>query len=184
MIQICSTVISEGGYNPIGKPFSVSNTSGVSISNIAAGELIILMIQGGNSAGNYYHQNIVPYSINLVDTTGNNLLCYRIRIYKDGILPTANLITWNDVNTSNSIVQYSTTSGAPTNVSDSIIVSQGFFSGKGTVLYGNLENVFSSQILQITSNYSNVSDVLVITAQLFSGNNSTVYADINWNEFY
>jgi hypothetical protein len=183
MIQICSTVISEGGYNPIGRPFSVANTTGVAINNTSAGELIMLMIRGGNSAGNYYHQNIIPYAINLVDTGSSNLLCYRVRIYKDGDLPTASPIVWNDVNTNNSIVQYSTTSTGFT-ASNSIIVNQGFFSGKGSVLYGNLSNVFDSQILQITSNYSNVSDIMVITAQMINGTNSTIYSDINWNEFY
>jgi hypothetical protein len=183
MIQICSTVISEGGYNPIGRPFSIANTTGVAINNTAAGELIILMIRGGSTAGNYYHQTIVPYGINLVDTGSTNLLCYRIRLYKDGDLPSVSAITWNNVNTNNSIVQYSTTSSGLIG-SNSIIVNQGFFSGKGSVIYGDLSNVFDSQTLQITSNYSNVSDILVITAQMISGTNSTIYADINWNEFY
>jgi len=183
MVQICSTVISEGGYNPIGRPFSISNTTGVAINNTGAGEKIILMIRGGNSAGNYYHQNIVPYAINLVDITNNNLLCYRVRLYKDGAEPTSPSPTWSDVNTDTSIVQYSTSSTGFT-ATNSIIVNQGFFSGKGSVQYGNLSNVFDSQNLQISSNYSNVSDILVITAQLISGNNSTIYADINWNEFY
>lgn len=183
MVQICSTVISEGGYNPIGRPFSIANTTGVSINNTAAGELIILMIRGGSTAGNYYHQNIVPYAINLVDITNNNLLCYRVRLYKDGDQPTTPSPTWLDVNTNNSIVQYSTTSTGFT-TTNSIIVNQGFFSGKGSVLYGNLSNVFDSQTLQISSNYSNMSDILVITAQMISGNNSSIYADINWNEFY
>jgi hypothetical protein len=141
------------------------------------------MIRGGSSAGNYYHQNIVPYAINLVDTANNNLLCYRIRVYKDGAEPTTPSPTWFDVNTNNSIVQYSTTSTGFT-TTNSIIVNQGFFSGKGSIVLGTLSNVFDSQSLQISSNYSNVSDILVITAQMFSGTNSNVYADINWNEFY
>lgn len=183
MIQICSTVISEGGYNPVGRPFSISNTTGVAINNIGAGEVIILMIRGGNTSGNYYHQNIIPYAIDLVDVTNNNLLCYRIRLYKDGAEPTTPSPTWLDVNTNNSIVQYSTTSSGFT-TTNSIIVNQGFFSGKGSIQFKNLSNVFESQSLQITSNCSNVSDILVITAQILNGNNSTVYADINWNELY
>jgi hypothetical protein len=87
------------------------------------------------------------------------------------------------VNTNNSIVQYSTTLTGLT-ASNSIIINQGFFSGKGSVLYGNLTNIFNTQTLQITSNYSNVSDILVITAQMVSGNNSTIYSDINWTEFF
>jgi len=183
MIQICSTVISEGGYNPLGRPFSVANSTGVSIANTGAGELIILMIRGGNSAGNYYHQNIIPYAVNVVDSANNNLLTYRIRIYKDGDLPTATALTWNDVNTNNSIVQYAVTSDGLT-IGNSIIVNQGFFSGKGSVIYGDLSNIFNNQSLQISSNYLNVSDIIVITAQMISGTNSTIYSDIIWNEFY
>jgi hypothetical protein len=182
MIQICSTVISEGGYNPIGRPFSCANTSGIPIANNASGELIVLMIRGGNSQGNYYHQNIIPNSINIVDIASNNLLSYKIRIYRDGALPTSSAITWTDVN-NNSVVQYSTSSSVvvPTN---SIIVNQGFFSGRGTVSYGDLSNVFDNQSLQLTSNLYNISDIFVVSAQMINGNNSTVYADINWNEFY
>jgi hypothetical protein len=31
--QICSTVISEGGYETVGKPFSVNNTTGISLAS-------------------------------------------------------------------------------------------------------------------------------------------------------
>jgi len=183
MVQICSTVISEGGYNPIGRPFSCANTTGRSINNTADGEVIVLMIRGGNTGGNYYHQNIIPYSVNLVDTASNNLLSYRIRIYRDGAQPTSSAPTWLDVDTNNSVVQYSIPSSTLV-ATNSIIINQGFFSGKGTVAYGDLSNVFNNQSLQLTSNLNNISDIFVITAQMISGSNSTVYADINWNEYY
>jgi hypothetical protein len=183
MVQICSTVISEGGYNPIGRPFSISNTTGIAINNTAVGEVIILMIRGGSSVNNYYHQNIIPHSVDIVDQANNNLLTYRIRIYRDGALPTASAITWSDVNTNNSIVQYSTTLTGLV-VNNSIIINQGFFSGKGSISYGDLSNVFDGKSLQLTSNVNNLPDILVITAQIINGTNSTVYADINWNEYY
>jgi len=183
MIQICSTVISEGGYNPIGRPFCIANNTGVAINNSGAGEVFILMIRGGSSVNNYYHQNIIPQSIDIVDHKKYNLLTYRIRIYRDGALPTASAITWSDVDTNNSIVQYSRTL-TELIVNNSIIINQGFFSGKGSISYGDLSSVFDSKSLQLTSNVNNLPDILVITAEMINGTNSTVYADINWNEYY
>ena len=77
--QICSTVISEGGYNPTGKPFTVSNSQeGVdSPVTVPTSETPLLAIRGGGL--NYYHQNIIPTGISIIDTATNNNLLYRLR---------------------------------------------------------------------------------------------------------
>jgi len=55
--QICSTVISEGGYNPTGRPFSVNITTPYTFAN----ENFFCALRGGGS--NYYHQNITQHFI-------------------------------------------------------------------------------------------------------------------------
>jgi hypothetical protein len=186
MIQICSTVISEGGYNPIGRPFGIANTSGVSMS--VGTEAPILAIRGGSNAGgiapgNYYHQNIIPNLVNFLDTGNNNVFTYRIRLYRDGNLP-GTTISWSDVDTNNSIVQYANATSITSFTSaNSIVVNQGLFAGKASVTYGDLSNTFNSQVLQLTSNYNNQPDILVLTAELIIGSSPNVIADINWNEY-
>lgn len=185
LMQICSTVISEGGYNPVGKPFSIALTTGVQLNNSTA-ETPILMIKGANTSTNgynYYHQPIIPTSINVLDNTSNNILLFRIRIYKDGNTPYPT-ITWLNVDALNSIVQYSTSFSGGFSTTGSVIAYNGLFSGRGNIVLANLTDIFDSKVLTLSSNALNQSDILVLTVQALSGTNSTIWGDINWNEYW
>ncbi len=188
LTQICASVISEGGYSPFGKPFSINSYIGTSPTGISlSGETIILALRGGSTAGNYYHQSIIPKSIDIVDSGNNNVIIYRLRIYKDNDNFTSSTISWADVNTSYSITQYYTPLTTPYPIfltGNSIILSEGLFSGKGNVSFGDLSSVFNSSIISITSNISNESDILVLTCELISGTSASVNATISWNEYY
>jgi len=182
LTQICSTVISEGGYQPIGKAFGI-NSSGVDISSTNT-ETVILSLRGGSTQGNYNHQNIIPKSIDILDSSNNNVILYKIRIYRDGNVPLSGM-SWNDIDgpSYSSVTQYST-NGSTFSPDGSIIVNEGLFSGKSSISVNDLSSVFTNNILQITSNISNVSDILCLTSTILSGNNATIYATINWNEYY
>jgi len=182
--QICSTVISEGGYQPTGKPFSIGVTGGVASGTTA--ETLILSLRGGSTQGNYNHQNIIPRTIDILDSNASPGVClYRLRMYRDGNYPiTSPAMTWIDVDSPSysSITQYSLSTG--TVVPDgSIIVEEGLFSGKTSISFADLTSVFTNTLLQISSNISGTSDVLALTCQTYSGS-ATVYATISWNEYY
>lgn len=188
LTQICSTVISEGGYSPVGRPFSAPPTSSLTAVDCSLGtETALLAIRGGTS--NYYHQSIIPTGFNVVDTNNNNTNLWKLRLYRDGISTSSPqfTITWNDVN-ANSIVQYAINSGMSNfNTTNSIVVKEGIFAGKGSENFNDLTNDFSAQILQITSNYSNVSDVLILTCTKISGSGgagASVFSTISWQEYY
>ena len=182
LTQICSTVISEGGYQPIGKAFSInSNSSGTSI----AGETVILSLRGGSNVGNYNHQNIIPKSIDILDSGTNNVFLYKIRIFRDGNVPLAGM-SWIDIDSPSysSVTQYSISTGT-VSTDSSIIVEEGLFLGKSSVTVNDLSSVFTNNILQITSNISNISDILCLTCTLLAtGTNPKIYATISWNEYY
>ena len=189
--QICSTVISEGGYQPTGKSFSIGVTGGVSVGSTSPpatpGERLILSLRGGSTQGNYNHQNIIPRTIDILDGTSGStpIVLYRLRMYRDSNYPiTSPTMTWIDVDSPSysSVSQYSLSTGAV--VPDgSIIVEEGLFSGKTSISFADLTSVFTSSLLQITSNISGTSDVLALTCQTFSGT-ATVYGTISWNEYY
>jgi hypothetical protein len=175
MRQICSTVISEGGFNPIGYPFTISNnTTGISVTTSETPLLVLL----GNTTYNYYHENIIPTSFNIF-TSDSSIVLYRLRLYLAPDSP-GTLETLINVN-SNSRSAYTTTITSFT-PSNSIIVDQGYASGKNLVQLGNLTDVFSN-FTQITSNINNVSDIFVLTAQTVSGS-TTVYSSLNFTEAY
>ncbi len=181
--QICSTVISEGGYNPVGRPFSVSNSqeSVDSPVTVTTSEVALLAIRGGGV--NYYHQNIIPTGISIIDTATNNNMLYRLRLYQDGGF--GGSITWSSVDSSRSVVQYAK-SGAITgfSTSNSVLLDQGYFYGRGTIAFNGLGDVFSNLILQLTANVDHTSDILILTCQKIGQNSTEVYATISWQEIY
>lgn len=107
----------------MGRPFGFSSTSAISVGTT---ETPILALRGGGI--NYFHQNIIPKTIDLVDTANNNATLWRIRIYQD--LNTTNDVAsnWTPVNSNYSVSEYSITF-TTWNTINSIVVSQGIFSG-------------------------------------------------------
>jgi hypothetical protein len=177
MTQICSTVISEGGYNPIGRPFSYTSKVAKALSGTT--EIPLIALRGGS--GNCYHQNIIPSDISLMCTSPNDVVLYLIRIYQAPNSP--GTITWTDVDAINSVAQYSTSIGE-FDPDGSILAYQNYFYGKGTVALSDLSGVFSDQILHITSNIINISDILVVSALIASGTSGNIFTTINWKEVY
>jgi hypothetical protein len=187
LTQICSSVMSEGGYNPVGKPFSISN--GIVPISVPQTETALLAIRGNSAAASstnnrYYHQNIVPTLLK-VFATSNNDIFYEIRLYLAPNTPT--VTTWTAVDV-NSVVQYAVganiTNITPVLNGVSIIVDTGYAAGRGGSVISDLESIYSNT-LQITSDVSNVSDVILITARkVTTGNAISVYASINWQEIY
>jgi len=173
LTQICSSIISEGGYNPIGKPFSASN--GITGTSVSITETPLLAIRG--LLGTYNHQNIMPSNLNILSVSSKDTIYY-LRLYLAPNTPT--VTTWNSVN-DNSVVQYAD----GTNITlggTSIIVDSGYISNDTTITFQSLTDIFSN-LIQITSNIANVSDVLVITAQkIGTGSTALAYASINWTE--
>ena len=180
LIQICSTVISEGGYTPIGRAFSIGtnpNTTGLPVSTT---EVPVIAITGIST---YNHENILPTSFTIMDIANNNGYLYRFRLYLSptGASSPLNGITPTNVDV-NSIVAYATT--GLTIPAGSIIVDQGYFYGRGIVSFNSLSDVFTN-IIQITSNIDNVCDVLLLTAEKTGTTGAgNVFASISWQEIY
>lgn len=186
LTQICSSVLSEGGYNPTGKPFSISNGITGITAPTAGTETPLLAIRGNSAPASstnnrYYHQNVIPTLLN-VFTEGTDNVFYTIRLYLAPNTPT--VTTWNAVDASNSVVQYAVGPGITAiNPTTSIVVDTGYAAGRGGTVLSALESIYSNT-LQITSNISNVSDVILITARRITGNDPKVYASITWQEVY
>lgn len=183
--QICSTVISEGGYTPLGRPFSVSSgplTQGV---QIAAGvEEPILFLRGDISNNNYYHQNIIPTGLSMICTSTNDLILFKLVLFLAGSY-IGTQPSWINVDASYSVAQYATNLDPGYNATNGIVLDQGYFYGRGTNTFSGLGDVFSSQVLQLTSNMNNNSDILVLTATFCATSSTTfVYGTLSWQEIY
>jgi hypothetical protein len=177
LLQICSTIISEGGYNPQGRPFTANNGL-PSTNNVTNTETPLLAIRGGGV--NYYHQNIIPLGAQLLNTANTtDAILYRIRLFLSPI----NDFGGNFALVSNySVVQFATTFSSIIDFTPSIIIEEGYFTGRGTSEFNNLSDVFSN-VIQLTSDADNKSNILIITAQIQSGN-AKVACSIQWQEIY
>jgi len=176
LIQICSTVISEGGFNPQGRPF-VANNGLPSANNVTTTETPLLAIKGG---ANYYHQNIIPLGVQLLNTANTtDAIIYRIRLFL-APSPAPGTFSWTEVS-NYSVIQYAQN---PTGVTftGSIIVEEGYFTGRGTSEFNSLTDVFSN-VMQLTSDVTNTSDIIMVTAQIQTGN-AKVACSIQWQEVY
>ncbi len=184
--QICSAVISEGGYGPLGRPFSVSTGSPSGVSIQANVEEPIIFLRGNTVNPNYYHQNIIPSSYSMICSATNDLILYKLVLFLAGTY-TGTAPTWTNVNSDYSVAQYALNLSTGYNSTNGIVLDQGYFYGRGTNALSPLGNVFDSQILQVTSDINNNSDILVLTATYVSssaGATTNVLATIQWQESY
>ena len=177
MVQGCASCISIGGYNPIGRIFSISN--GIAGASISTTEVLVLAIKGNS---NYYHQQIIPMTINATSSTTSATVLLKLRLYLSPNVPNSGgSITWTDVNTSQSLVSYATSiTGGTFTGTNSIISQEIFVYGRtGMTNINDIGNIFT----QIASNITNQSSILVISA-VSSTNNTTLNIGITWQEVY
>jgi hypothetical protein len=175
LIEICATAMSEGGYNPIGRPFSASNNS-TSITLNTTNETFMIAIRINPI---YKNIGVIPSNISVITDT-QNIVLYRSRLYMNPSTP--GTLTWNAVNP-NSVVQYSTLITGSLSTTNSIIIDQGYFAGKQTTTFSSLSNVFTN-LIQLSKDVTGISDILLISCQKITGGNTNGYATINWQELY
>ena len=183
IMQICSTVNSEGGYNPPGKPFSVSTPPGAGVA-VTTTEVPLIAITGISS---YNHETVIPTTVSLMDTDNNNGYLYRIRYYPSPADSDNPIQTSTNVDV-NSVVAYAVTADIKTPfasyTSASVIVDEGLFYGRGLVQLASLSDVFNS-LCQMTKAINGKTDVILLTAQK-TGNTGTgtLFATMTWQEIY
>lgn len=177
MLEICSTVISEGGYEPLGPRFTVGNNVGIDIDTTDERPLLAIRLKDAFKRG-----TAQLLSINIVNTTKGDTR-YRIRIYRD-VETLTNLFTTNltftSVNT-NSIVEYNLApsfSGSNVNIQPNRIIQEDFATDTSrTALAGIERGTF------IASNIAGTRDIAVLTAQSLVSNNQNILGNISWSEF-
>ena len=175
--QICGTAISEGGYNPVGLTFSASNNT--TYKTVGTTEIPLVSIRLKSDRN---RTNVIPGDFNILTETNSNII-YFIRLYR---APSSSPLTganWNSANV-NSAIEYDVSATA-LNTAGSILVSQGYSSGKTSKqLSGDLTLAFSGYN-QLTANINGVSDYFVISAKRFSGGSDiNTVASLEWREIF
>lgn len=200
MREICGTVISEGGYTPLGNPFSISMidhsdspTSGTNNTAILSNQnevpLIAIRLKHTNRRAT---SQFLGYSI--VCTTNANILL-RVRHYSEYSDETSNqtpmtkTAAWENVN-ADSYVEFDINddnSGSSMEMSsaNSRIVATSYISNNTDISINDVkrEIYLTAGVEQSTSNNTK-RDVVLLTAQnVGSSSNEKVSASIHWSEF-
>ena len=162
MKQICSTVASEGGYEPKGEVYTVSPSIG-SIAN-TSGERIVAGIR---MASGRTDNVIIPVKIDLI-TEDNTIIQWRLRRN-----PTTSGVTWIPSDNGRGNVE---TTVAGTIASGGTTVNAGLYYSTGFVEI----NVLDGLSLALGVNASGVSDQLFLTVT--SSGNAKATGLLGWLE--
>lgn len=193
--QVCSTVISEGGYSPVGRPFSANTGSNAATEEILVNttERALLAIRG-RVAGGYYHQTIVPVNFSVIETDNNNTLLVRLRYYPAAAAATSIVATtWTPANSLYSLVEYAqgqvvagVNNFTTFLTTGSVVVTSSYILGKGSNVLAALTTAFTNLLLNLSADVTNRPGTLVLTAQRVGSGATTakVWASLDWQEIY
>jgi hypothetical protein len=189
MLQVCSTVISEGGYVESGIDWSYGMSSGISLG--IGAEAPVMAIKLKNAYKTYDNRGYIRYgALNLI-STGSNVIYYLLK-YPGST--TGNITgTWTDVD-ADSIAQYAQGTGLTTVfskgdqvVSGYIVAGSGGSGGNAYVTPGS--NTFNPASLAkknfIAQNYSSTdSEAFLVYAKNIGTAGTSVLASLQWREVF
>lgn len=175
MVAICSTVISEGGFNPVDYVWSIISPSGPG-SAFPTIETSWLNLRLKNT---HIRGNIKPLSIFAVAGKGNanNSGFIKYELVLNGYTGSMATGDWTSVN-SNSGVEYNTVINA-TGPNSKVIQSGFINTGQSTLIPLDV-------VVPVTSSMSGTQDVLSINVKFLAGDNPTDGGSIGiqWQEIY
>ena len=188
LTQICSTVISEGGYQPTGNLRTLGSgySNSFSLGNNTLSGLIAIRLRSAKING-----IVIPANLNLLSTTSGNIY-YRIILNPTITVSAYTAFTNFSGDTSNSAVEYA--------LSPNITYAEG--TGNGTVVgSGYIQTRVSQSISDITTfalqlgrsintittisgidTVTYTSDIILIVATGVSSNNQSLLVDLQWYE--
>jgi len=169
MKQICSTVISEGGYDQITKHWAATRTAAIACTTLTWVPVASIKLNS-----NRLDSIVIPSQVHIVGT-GNNA------IYEYAIVRNADIVggSWDNHTASGGAVDYNVTATSMTMTNASIEESGIFASSQqsSALVNANLGYIFEQQLGRTIAG---ASDTVTLAARaLASGVN--VYGTINWN---
>jgi hypothetical protein len=181
LIQICSTVFSEGGYAEIGNDFVASTTVSRTIGTTASP---VVAIRLKNSFNGFDNRGYIRYLATNVVSIGQTIEFEVVKL-KSSTTSSIDGGTWISVGSS-SLAEYNI---GVTSFSSGVPVAAGFVvsGGVGVGLVRGVSSDDGSNLARktfIAQNFDSTdSEVFVITAKTFTGT-SSVLASIQWREIY
>jgi hypothetical protein len=188
--QICSSVVSEGGYDSTSIIRHVGNTT--NISSFPSTETFMPMISiklddasGNSSVG--INSIVIPSQCDILYLTSNgNGSVYFQLLLNPTITPTPSYTSYQGTypqDTTSGVSYWVNTSGSNYNISGGIIVNSGFLTNNSVAILSSPKD-FNLQIGRTyTGNNTYTSDKLVLSVMLLTtGNSQKLFTQLGWYE--
>jgi hypothetical protein len=166
MLHICSTVISEGGFENTGPIRAVANPSGQTLNSGLYSGMIALRLKSGSLDG-----TATPININSGQTTANVVYELSLLVNPSGSL------NWNWQDLPNSVVQFATGSSAQAIATEGTKIFSAINAGTTSTNDIPFDPTFT-----LGSDVDGVQDVLVLAWRGISGNASNAATSLTWRE--
>lgn len=186
LTRVCSTVISEGGFNPTGLPFTVTNRTTGKLSGTATSGVEIPVLAIRTRAGKPRVTTIIQ-SCGIYTFAGatNTHAVYSVRLYRiigQGVTVITGG-TWTSVNSESAVeANNAITSFTLTGTKNSIVFEQNYaisrsVNSAGSTSFGN--------IIDCLSDIAGNPDYYLLTTTTVNGANSndTSYGTLSWVEY-
>jgi hypothetical protein len=176
--MICSTVISEGGYDVLGMPFSAGLHDGEGIS-LASGDpakiqpLISIRLKSG-----FNHVLCKLYGTNILITTGGNIVYLLYHFLSPASVPLSDG-SWISSNDESAIEYNISTAVTTLTTTNGMIMHQGYVSNNADYDLSSYDRT-----VNITSDIDGTSDIIVFAAQNLGGSAETAFASLKWSEYH
>jgi len=168
----CATIISEGGFNPLGVLRSIDNhITSINITNVSMKPLMALKIKSGITM-------IQLESFNIITTSVNTSIHYELFILKDTNTSLLLNSSWLTLNDTESYINYSYINTMTLNITTLTPIISGYI-GRNDSSVNLITNRYNN--LLVTTNIDGISDIAVLCAQSL-GNSVDCYSQILFKE--
>lgn len=183
MDQICSTVMSEGGYIEAGQDWAVASTTLKTLTSGSTAPIAAIRLK--NVFRNYSNRMIVRMGGLNVFSDGDNIGWHLVKLPGSAFI-TANTLAWSNVNT-NSGVEYNFDLSSFT---DGEAMDSGFVgaSTQGSQKAGgapasNLPSAAKKNYI-VQNYYANDSEIFLVYAKNFGSQSTNIGISMQWREIY
>jgi hypothetical protein len=173
MRMICSTVLSEGGFEPAGLNFSIGRDTAVTVST-ALKPIISLKLRETEP---YNRKTLVLKGLTLLNTTTRGMQWDLYLLHNDSGLTSGK--SFQNVDATNSCAMYDLGSTVITLTSADVLVDSGYADLAGTVSF-NYDSYLSSPV--VNSSISGQSRVLALCGKRLTNQDVTNRASLSWIE--
>lgn len=169
LLQICSTVITEGGDSGAEDRFGCDTGTSSLVTTNSTNTYTLLAIR---MKSGYLNAEVVPTQYSVVSSTGSSQ--WKTKVIMNPTI--AGSLSWTSAD-ADSAVEYAVGAQANTITGGTVIFTEFAQSNKA----GGLESDLQHE-LQLGSTIAGVSDILVLAVQPIPGNALTMYGTLNWKE--